>query len=308
MYKKIPVVISCLFFFFTSLRAQEYLDLHYHFDKGDQFQVHQHANQETYLTLKDVPQRTTNQMDAVLLLTVRDVTEGGGATLDAEYKKISLQSSQDNLNVSVNTEAASDDVFNRLFKALIGKKFTISMDADGTIDTITGMGAIFDQMIGAVQGVKEKEKPVLKTFLENQMGAEQVKANLAVVLPYYPQYKVRTGDSWSSHLYTEGFYHGRIDNYWKLTYGTRYMVKLENKGQFGTDASEEVDLGGGQKGRMDLNGEMIGKYVIDPATSWPSMSIIHTELTGKYTYIMKKKNMDVPVRIVKDASYQIKHL
>lgn len=185
------------------------------------------------------------------------------------------------------------------------------MEPGGTVKSIGGLDAIFDKMIKAVPEVKSKEKPTLKKFLQSQFGAEELKSTLSFVLPYYPGHKVQTGDSWMSQLYTEGFYHGRIDNYWKLDYGDNYTIKLSNNGKFTTDATELIDLGSGEEGYIDLKGELQGKYVIDPETKWPSMCIIHTELNGHYTYKAAKKrkrDIKVPVRVVMDASYNFKHL
>ncbi len=315
MTMKILTTLILSLMIFSGVSAQDYLELQYQLNKGDQFEIDQQANQETYLTVNDIPKRTSSHTNAVLLLTVQELSTGK-ATLKAEYKKIALQSSQDELDVSVNTETPAGDVYNKLFKAFIGKPFTITMEENGTIDKVSGLSAIFDQMINAVEGVEEKDKPELKAFLEDHLGAEQIKANLSMVLPYYPAYKVRTGDSWSSHLATDGFYNGDIDNYWKLTYGTQYMVKLKNTGKFGTNASEVVDLGDGQQGRMDLNGELKGQYAVNPKTGWPTLSIVHTELTGKYTYFImkgkrkkkKKTDLEVPVKILKNISYKVKHL
>lgn len=313
MPKKILFTLCCLFLFSGLLSAQEYLDLHYEYKAGDRFSIHQKSNDETYLTVDGIPQRTSNQRDAELLLTVKKVAPGGVAEMEAEYKKIVLLSVQKENTVSVNTTSTETDKFNTLFKALIGKKFTIEMAPNGNIKKVSGMDTIFDQMIDALSGVKDKEKPVLKDFLIKQMGADQIKTSLSLVLPYYPSIKVQTNDSWSSHLYTKGFYNGRIDNYWKLTYGTNYMVKLENTGKFGTDASEVVDLGSGQKGRMDLNGEIKGQYVINPKTAWPIRSIIHSELNGNFTFFImkrgkKKGELKVPVRVVRNSTCEVKHL
>lgn len=305
--------LCCLFTFPALLSAQGYIDLHYQFKKGDIYSIHQNSSQETYLTVKGVPQRTSNHKEAVLELSIKNILPGGVAEIDAEYKKIILLTTQKNLTVSVNTETEEDDIYNNLFRALIDKPFTIKMEPNGNIEDISGLDAIFDQMIAALPDVKEKEKPILKTFLEKQMGASQVKTSLSLVLPYYPSYKVQTDDSWASHLYTKGFYNGRVDNYWKLTFGTKYMIKLENTGKFGTDPTEVVDLDGGQKGRMNLDGEIKGKYVINPTTNWPASCILHSELNGNFIFFImkrekKKGELKVPVRVVRNANYRIKHL
>lgn len=290
--------------------AQEYMDLHYQFHKGDQFRITQHSSQETYLTLQSETDRTTNENNSTLQLTVQSI-EADKATIEAEYTKIIIQSSSQDQEVSVNTETGQDDVFNRLFKGLIGKKFTLILKNDGTVTNVSGLDQIIDQMVNDLKGVKSKEKPTLKDFLKSQMGPEALKASLAIALPYYPPQKVHNDDSWMNQLYTKGFYHARIDNYWKLDYGDRYVIKLSNQGKFNTDATEEVDLGGGQKGFVDLEGQIEGKYIIDPQTFWPTSCILHVELTGNYIYESqrkRKRDVKVPVRVVINTRYQFNHL
>lgn len=286
------------------------IELRYKLNQGDQFEVTQHEQQESYLSLEGVTQRTSNQRDAVLVFTLREVgaTE---ATIDASFKQITLLSSTADQKISVNTTTADNSLYNRLFKALTGKTFTVVLQQNGTIKSVTGLDPIFDDMIAAVPEVKANEKPILKKFLESQFGPDALKASLGLILPYYPPQAVQVNDSWMNQLYTSDFYHGRIDNFWKMTYGDKYSVKLNNQGKFTTDASEEVDLGGGDRGFVDLSGEITGNYVINPQTYWPSMCITHTELNGNYIYKATKKrkqDVKVPVHVVMNASYQFKHL
>lgn len=310
-----PKIIFTIFFITGMLSAifapaQEYKALHYQFTQGDQFQIIQHASQETYLTLNGEKDRTSNETNATLNLTITGIQKGN-AIMEASYKQINLQSSSHDQQVSVNTQSDDDDIFNRLFKGLIGKKFTIVLQKDGTVKKIEGLDEIIDQMVADIKGVKSREKPALKNLLKGQFGPEAIKSSLAIALPYYPPQKVHTGDSWMNQLYTEGFYHARIDNYWKLDYGNKFVIKLSNQGKFNTDASQEVDLGGGQKGFIDLKGEIGGEYVVDPETYWPTTCILHTELTGNYIYKSSKKrkqDIEVPVRVVINMRYQFKHL
>ncbi|MGH2643583.1 MAG: hypothetical protein ACRDE2_06525, partial [Chitinophagaceae bacterium] len=64
-------------------------NLKYQFNSGDQFQVNQHSQEDSYLDLNGVEQRTTNQIDAILMLTVTTVNPAQ-ATLEATYKQINL--------------------------------------------------------------------------------------------------------------------------------------------------------------------------------------------------------------------------
>lgn len=283
-------------------------DLQYHFTKGDKFEIKQHSQQDSYLNVNGEQSRTTNGQDGIMQLTVTDVS-GNQATLSANFKQIVLLSSNADQHVSVNTSTDDNSVYNKLFKAMAGKSFTIVLQQDGTVKNISGLDAIFDQMIAAVPEVKASERPTLKQFLESQYGPEAIKFSLSIVLPHYPARSVQLNGSWMNQLYTGGFYSGRLQNYWKLEYGDKYTIKLSNKGIFSTDSTQEVDLGGGQKGFVDLKGEVKGQYVLDPESDWPTICISHMELGGNYIYKTKsKKNLLVPVRMVKDVSYQFKHL
>lgn len=291
----------------------ESFDFKYKFQKGDQYEITLHTQQDSYLTTDGTPQRTTNQRDAQINFTITGVNQLE-ATIEASYQKLVLISSSSEDQISVNTESEGNDLYDRLFKPLIGKKFTIVLQNNGLVKSVSDMSAIFDQMIAAVPEVKEDEKETLKGFLEAQFGASALKADLATVFPYYPVRTVQLNGSWSNLLYTEGFYHARINNYWKLDFGDKLAINLSNKGRFVSDSSETVDLGGGNKGFVDLKGETLGKFLVDPQTYWPRSCITHTELSGSYIYInpnkkkRKKGNITVPVRVVMDASYKFKHL
>lgn len=306
-------IIAFSLFTFSSAFAQVNnsstgFNLEYQFKAGDQFQIKQHSQEDTYLNLDGVEQRTTNQLDDTMLLTVASVNSAQ-ATLEATYKQISLLSSSRDQSVYVNTNTDGKDVYNRLFKAMTGKKFTIIMQPNGIISSISGLNSIFDEMVANAR-VKNSEREILKKFLESQFGPEALKVSLALILPYYPSTPVQVNGTWTNRLYTNGFYNAHTDNYWKMTYGDKYTINLTNQAQFATDSSQIVDLGGGQKGYVDLTGTVQGQYMIDPSSGWPSMCITHTELKGNYVYINPangQKKIQVPVRVVKDASFQFRH-
>lgn len=314
MMKKV-VIIACILLTAVGAYAQEQsrqesFDFKYQFKQGDQFEITLHTQQDSYLTMDGTPSRTTNQRDAQILFTIASVNRLE-ATIEASYQKLVLISSSGEDNISVNTESSDNGLYNRLFKPLIGKKFTIVIQSNGALKSISSMDAIFDQMIAAVPDVKENEKATLKQFLKAQFGSAALKAELVKVLPYYPVRTVQLNGSWSNLVYSDGFYHARINNYWKLDFGDKMAINISNKGRFVTDSSEQVDLGAGNKGFVDLKGETLGRFLIDPKTYWPASCIVHTELNGNYIYLNPKKKKDniiVPVRVVMDDSYKFKHL
>ena len=313
MIKKNLIPIIFLLFSPLFLRAQSYVDLHFNFKEGSEFQIHQKANKETYLTVGEVEQRTSNQKETKLMLTVKKVNPDGSATLSANYQRIILSSSQDGNKIYVDTKSEESDVFNKLFKALIDQKFNVTISEYGKIESVSGMDPIFDKMIDALSGVKKNEKEELKAFLITSMGPEQVKLNLSFVIPQYALFKVHKGDAWTNHTKAKSLYGGTIDNYWELQYGNDFMAKLENKAKYYSEPSTIIDLGGGQEGRAQLEGDITSNYVINASSSWPTRSIVHSELKGDFIFMgdkkkrKKKGNLKVPVRIIQNISYEIKH-
>src|SRR5690242_16437727 len=76
--------------------------LQYAFHQGDQYQMKQHSQEDTYLDLNGEEQRTTNARDVTLLLTISGV-KNDQAILQASYTQISINSSSSGQQVSVNT-------------------------------------------------------------------------------------------------------------------------------------------------------------------------------------------------------------
>ncbi|GAA4301206.1 DUF6263 family protein [Compostibacter hankyongensis] len=309
-------IIFCLFLlglgFFQAAAAQDYQDLRYKLTQGDRFEVTEHSQEDSYLTLDGIQKRTTRQMDAVILFTVTALTPAA-ATIEGKITQLTLVSSGDNQRVSVNTKSGEEDVYNKAFRPIIGKPFNLTMSPYGIIKTISGLESAFDGIINTLGLKKTEEKDAMRQLLQSLFGAEPLKARLTLILPHYPSHQVRSGDTWSDVVYTDGFYHGRINNYWKMEYGDAHTIRLSNKGKFSTDKSEEVDMGSGLRGLIDLGGETQGQFAVEPETGWPNLCTQHTELEGKYTYkankkLKIKKDLEVPVRVVSDISYHIKHL
>lgn len=296
------------------ITSTDFNDLRYTFKKGDQFEVLQHSEQDSYLTIDGVQQRNTQQFDATLNLKILELQPGGAAAIEGHFSKLVLVSSGNNQRVSVDISSDGKDIYTEAFKAVTSRPFHFVLTEDGNVKDVTGIDSVLDSIVNTLSSLKKKEeRDAMGQLLKSQFGSEELNAKLIMVLPHYPTHEVRIGDSWPSVIYTDGFYHGRIDNYWKLEYADKYTIKLSNQGRFTTDRSEVVDMGSGLKGTIDLTGNTHGDYLVDPETEWPSTCNQHTELNGSYTYKANKKlkmkdDLNVPVRVVSDISYHIKHL
>ncbi len=296
--------------FSVMVKAQDYIPLQYHFSKGDRFEMQRQSTRDSYLQIQGVSQRTTQQLKDTLLFTIASVSDGT-ATISVQFKNIFLLASGDNRQMSVNTQSGGKDIFNQVFRKIINKPFTLTMTSGGMIKNISGLSEILQNMQETVAKKSASERAAFKTLLEQQFGPEALKTSLQEALPQYPDNSVRTGDSWTNFLNTGGALSGRIQYYWKMDYGDKYSINLSSKGNFSTDKDKVVPLGNNMEGNVMMTGELQGKYAIDPGSGWPNLCVQHTEVKGNYIYKPNdkmKNGLTVPVRIVSDEQYSIRHL
>lgn len=300
--------IIALLLFSMTLSAQQ-TNLQYQFKAKDRFQLSQQSQQETYQTVDDIDQRTTQEMEATYIFTIENVI-GGKAEINAQFKHLKLQASNADADMLIDTDGDETDDLNKLFKGLIGRSFNIVMYANGNVEKVDGLDKLTDSVMHEVK-VKRKVRQALKDLLNNQLGNEAMKANLQLIMPQYPSHAVKTNDSWSDILHSNGLLKGQTNLYWKLTYSDNYAIKISSKGDYSSDKSTKMDLGAGMMGSMDLKGELQGNYLIDPSTGWPSLCIQHAEVKGNYVFDptkQMKKGLTVPVRVVTNARFKVSHL
>lgn len=292
------------------LRAQsDVFQPGYHFSSGDRFDIASHSNSDSYFTVQGISQRTSEQSNNTLELTVSQVNPDQSALITGHYTGIFVHASSNDLQTTIHTQGASQGPFDPLFRSLIGKNFRFTMYTNGLIGPILGLDSVIQAAYSAIpRSRNRKERNALRELLKNLYGSQTLANDLNQWLPKYGDSQVHIGDSWQETLHLEGSFGGELSTVWKLEYGDKYGLQLSSQGKLISDPAETKDLGGGFSGNADLNGSFQGNYQVDPASGWPTLSVLHIEIKGHYTYLAGKgvkSNLQVPVRMVSDASYRV---
>jgi hypothetical protein len=254
-------------------------------------------------------------MNNTIDFTVASVNANKSVVLNARYTSLFVNVSSNDVQTTINTDGSdSSDVFNQLFRKLINRNFSFTMQTDGSISNISGLDDIMHTAESSLPSkLKPEEKEALTRLINNLFGTEAFQNNFVQWLPHYIGHGVNIGDSWPDNYHISGTMGGNMTTLWKLEYGDRYGVKLSSQGKLMSDRSALVDLGGGAKGNVDVSGAIQGNYLVDPVTGWPTQCIQHTEVKGKYIYkagYVKtiKRNVEVPVSMISNVQYKIVHL
>lgn len=273
----------------------------------------QDQKMDNYQTIQGVSTRYSQETISSIDFMVTGLNQGV-ASMNVQFKKLFLSASSDNQKMVINTAGTDNDKINNLFKQIIGKTFSLTLESNGTIDSISGLELIISTLEQGVSDTNNADEIALKSLLESQISPQAIRSGLQLVLPYYPDRNLNTGDHWQNNNTVTGPPAGNMNNDWSLEYGDKYSIRLDYNGSFSTaDPNQIIPLGGGFEGKISLSGTIVGNYSIDPQTDWPSIGIQHTEYEGVYHYradqkLKLKTGLDVPVRIVSDNEIKILHL
>jgi hypothetical protein len=157
--------------------------------------VNQTQNQTFYFSFKPTAvDKDKATIDQTIIGVAMDIEIGGS--------KISYDSTK---------EQTANNPLGEFFKALIGSKFTIEIDAkENKVTKVEGRDAFIAKLVGA----NPQMKPLLETILSNEALKEMAEPTFAVV----PPKDVAKGESWTRTSKLDMGPIGKYENTYKYTY------------------------------------------------------------------------------------------
>ncbi len=118
-------------------------------------------------------------------------TDGGGmSTVRLSYQR--LQSGGPMWNGD--SAGGGTGIPDRIYKALCKKEFEVDYAANGGVQAVRGLAALYDAMGAAVPELEAAQRDELVAQMKGQFGEEAMKAQLATRI--YPDHPVDNGDTW----------------------------------------------------------------------------------------------------------------
>ncbi|NIG52660.1 DUF6263 family protein [Chitinophaga sp. Cy-1792] len=313
MKRILGITLTLLAFTFQVNAQEAYVDLSYHFNKGEQFELEQKSRNETYMTVNSIQQRTTRDYNNLIVIDVKEVNPGK-AILTFYYKELKFNWNAKNTNIAVDANGpASTEPFQKGLKYILKKPFTVEINSFGVISKIDGLNELLDSAEVAFNDLKKDEQAAYKKLMTDQFGVEAFRSWLEQLLVMYPAHGIKTGTQWEENVPMRGGLVGSIDLYWNLQTWDSQTAKIGGTAKIKTDKVQMLELEDGIKATAEISGSTQSNYLINRSSGFPGICVQTTELNGAYTYKANKakgfkKDINVPVKVITNASYKIKQM
>jgi hypothetical protein len=293
--------------------VRDYIDLSYNFQKGQQFELKQESRSETYTTVDDVTNRVTRDFNNSILIDVVETGEGK-AVLSFRYKELKFNFNTRNQNILVDANTPNDkEPFQAALKSILDHPFTVDLQGTGFINKVSGLDELLDKASATFTSLKADEQEAYKKLMKDQFGTNAFRSWLEQLLVIYPARTVKTGMRWEENVPIRTGLVGSIDLYWNLQTWDAKTAKINGTGKVTTNKVASFTIEDGIEATAEINGDIMTNYLIDRSTGLPSICAQNTEMNGTYIYKANKakrikKDINVPVKIVTNASYKIKQM
>lgn len=279
--------------------------LQYTFNVGDEYDWVQSTNQLIHQDLPGMAQEIKSAIQATTHLKVVELTNTG-AKLEIEYTKLSSQMKMPMGELVMDSEAENPNNESKLLKALTGKKFYFYMTRNGAIEKIENAENLWSDLSSA--GVDQSAEAMMKETMEKTFGADALKGNLETALCYYPDNKVKEGDTWKRSTTASLNFPLQVETTWKLEGLSGAVASVSGESAVVTADKEKVtDLPNGLKTKFDLTGNQRVNGNVNVKEGWPSELNISSDLKGSMTLLAGgpiPNDMNIPMEIHTESTFR----
>lgn len=183
-------------------------------------------------------------------------------TLRGVYNNFRLYMKIMDMEMDIDTEKPVDNIsgddpmnlMKKLFSGIKGKAFTMKVDEEGNVLSVTGFDEIINGMVDSA-GVNEDMKMQMRVSLRDQFNEEELKNQFAQAFMIFPNRVVKAGDSWQKK-YNMG---GKMP----AAFSTTYTVKKMDNEQVTLDAKTTIGSAGGP---IEVQGQQTATLLVNSAT------------------------------------------
>ncbi|RYF97286.1 MAG: hypothetical protein EOO02_20975 [Chitinophagaceae bacterium] len=204
-------------------------------------------------------QKSEIRATAAYQMQVLDV-KAGVQTVKVTYKKFKMHMKIMEFVLDIDTDnpgkpLSSDEIqsnplgmMGNIFEGIKDKSFTLQLDKEGSILSVTGFDKILKDMISPLQ-VDENSRLQISASLQDQFNEENIKDQFRPFFNIFPNNEVKPGDSWEKSWKTGG----RMPSSFVTTYTVKDIdgdhVNLITNTKIMSDR-KEMEIKGTQKGPL----------------------------------------------------------
>ena len=214
--------------------------------------------------------------------TLKVTIDGMSMTLDMQNVKVEYDSANPPEEIPLPARGAA---------ALVGKSFTMEMNAQGEVTRVEGIETMLEAALG--QGVVP---PPVKEQVGKQFGSDSMVATMQGMLAPYPDEPVGVGDSWSRTISVTAGFPMQIDSTYTLKERAGGMATLSVESTIKTDPNAEPIATGIGKATVEISGKRTGEMVVHETAGWTMSSKLAMDFKGNMT-IAGASGMSIPLTV-----------
>ncbi len=295
-------IVACSF----SFPAKE-INLKYTFKNGDIYEWGQKANVTQHIAVAGMDQNIETTINAQCEMKVIEVI-GTSAKFEIDYRMLSLKLKLPQGEMNMDSEADTSVVYNKLVRAMKGKKFNFTLAKNGIVESVDGIETLWSDF--GKLGLNETQLSQMKQSLEQSFGKDSFKKSMEGAFVFYPEQKVKAGSTWKSTNAANSKLPIQTENVWTLESITEPNAIVISDGVISTtDTTKVITPQPGLKATASLKGRQVSKSTVGIAHGWPLSCKSYSEIKGSMTLLAGgqiPEDMKMQMEITTESEYIIK--
>jgi len=238
------------------------------------------------------------EMNATYLMEVKNKTPQEINT-QMTYQGFTFSVSSPMMNIKYDSKKPIDNpsemgkMIERMFSAIIDKSFTMVVAPNGSVKSVSGMGAIIESMLSAISADGQAAAQ-MAAQMSQQFSDENIKNMLGQSFFVYPDDAIKVGDSWNMENTMS------INN---INFGikARNTLREVNSNMATIAVAGDIDL---DMGEGKLTGTQTGSTIVDTVTGLPVTSDVSINMKGN----INTQGMDVQVEMISKTKTSVKEI
>lgn len=235
--------------------------LKFNFEKGKSYDYEMNMSMDQEV----MGQKMQMDMTSYYSMAVKE-EQGDEKTVSATFERIKMQMNMGPVNLDIDSDrpvatsekgdtsiSAAMNKLNGLFSSLKGQEFTMKINSEGKVVSVSGMKEMADRIINNFGAeMSEAEKNEMRQQFDKQFSDEGMKGQFERFLYIFPNKEVKVGDSWTKTSSMGGDMPANYNSTYTVTEIEGDMVTLSEKSKVtSSDAN------------MNVDGDVTGTIVVD---------------------------------------------
>jgi hypothetical protein len=276
------------------------VDLKLNLEQGKTYTYTMTTTQHTEQVLMGETMKMDQTMIFGYSMDVKEVDADKNQTIHVKYDRIKMEQNSDNLSVvfdSQQPETADTGMAVMLakpFRALLGNGFTMIIQPDGTVKSVTGIESMVNAIVARMSEGADLEAEVMEDIrmqISEQFNEEMLKANMEQGFRFYPDKPIKKGESWNVVQTMKSGLPMIIDTKYTLSKISGNTAYVNVDAKISADTTEQHFMG-----QITMDGKQTGKLEINIPTGLTTKGNLKQDINMKMTAM----GMEMPAKLTSE--------